>query len=92
MTEDKIKEHAIKFLSDISRDCTETSELEIERYLFDYTKANRHLFEFKYHDIVEVGVIRTYLIDNGYINYKGQSPLTKEKLYTLTKKGLETSK
>ena len=92
MTDDKIKEHSIKFLSDISRDCTETSELEIERYLFDYTRAHRHLHEFKYQDIVEVGVLRTFLVDNGYVIYKGQSPLTNQKLYTLTKTALETSK
>ena len=38
MTEDKIKEHAISFINDISKDCTEKSELDIERHLFDYTR------------------------------------------------------
>lgn len=92
MTNEQIKQHAIEFFRQQSKYLSEDSIFDIESALRSYQVENRKLYEFKYQDAVEIGVLKTYLLDNDIIIFKENARVTGERLYGLSEYGKELLK
>ncbi|HOR40112.1 MAG TPA: hypothetical protein PLK02_06380 [Paludibacteraceae bacterium] len=92
MTDELIKYHALEFFRQHSRYLSEDSIFDIERDLRNYQVENRKLYEFKYQDAIEIGILKTYLLDNDIIIFKESARVTGERLYGLSEYGKELLK